>query len=151
MGFKPWRVFLDTSALLAGLLSTKGAARQILACGEIRLIELLVSADVLIEADRNIGRKFPLLLDDYRLFIRDTHPTLVEDPSRHDIEQAIPWVGRNDAPILAAALKTKADYLVTWNTRDFMTPRVPKTLNIKIRNPGAFLDEWNTHFKEWSI
>ena len=151
MAFKPWRVFLDTSALLAGLLSSKGAARQVLAAGEVGLLELLISADVLTEADRNISRRFPHLVEDYRYFIREMAPTLVEDPSIREIESAVPWVGRDDAPILAAALKSKADYLITWNTRDFMTPKVPKDIPLKIKTPGDFLQDWTALFKGWPI
>jgi predicted nucleic acid-binding protein len=151
MAYKPWRVFLDTSALLAGLISSKGAARGVLSAGEMGLVELLVSTDVLIEADRNIARKFPQLLDDYRTFLRQTAPTLVEDPSLGEIQAAIPWVGRDDAPILAAALRCRADYLITWNTRDFMTRRVPKDLATKIRTPAAFVEDWTAFFKDWPV
>ena len=151
MGYKPWRVFLDTSALLAGLISSKGAARGILAAGEMKLLELLVSTDVLTEADRNIARKFPHLIDDYRAFIHRTVPTLVEDPAFKEIKAAIPWVGKDDAPILAAAIKSRADYLITWNTRDFMTPRMPKDLVIKIRTPGGFVEDWTIYFKDWPV
>jgi len=149
MGYKPWRVFLDTSALLAGLLSSKGAARGILAVGEMGLVELLVSTDVLAEADRNIAGKFPNLLDEYRAFLHHVSPTLVADATLKEVKATIPWVGRDDAPILAAALKSRADYLVTWNTRDFMSPRMPKDLAIKIVTPGGFAEDWTAYFKEW--
>jgi predicted nucleic acid-binding protein len=151
MGYKPWRVFLDTSALLAGLISSKGAARGIMAAGEMGLVELLLSTDVLIEADRNIARKFPHLISDYRTFLRDLTPTLVADPSLVDIKAVIPWVGKDDAPILAAAIKSRADYLVTWNTRDFMSSKVPKDLSIKIRTPGEFVEDWTAYFKDWPV
>ncbi len=151
MAYKRWRLFLDTSALLAGLLSSKGAARGVLALGEMGLAELLVSTDVLTEADRNIAKKFPTLLDDYRSFIHQTAPTLVEDPTLKEVKQAIPWVGQDDAPILAAALKSQADYLLTWNTRDFMTPRIPKDIPLKIRTPGGFVEDWTAHFKDWPV
>ncbi|MBI3293019.1 MAG: PIN domain-containing protein [Elusimicrobia bacterium] len=149
MVFECWRVFVDTSALLAGLLSPQGTARQMLAAGELKLIELLISSDVLAEADRNIVKRFPQLAEEYRSFIRDMAPTLVEDPTREEIVAVVPWVGKDDAPILAAALKSKADFLVTWNTRDFMTPKIPLTLPLKIRTPGAFIEEWNTFCKQW--
>lgn len=148
MGFEPWRVFLDTSALLAGLISSKGAAREILAGGEIRLFEILVSSQVLLEADRNLAARFPHLLMDYRAYLRSSAPTLVEDPALDEVKAAIPMVGEDDAPILAAALKAKAGFLVTWNTRDFMTSRVPKDLPLKILNPGGFIDEWSRFLKE---
>ena len=151
MGYKPWRVFLDTSALLAGLISSKGAARGIMAAGEMGLLELLVSTDVLTEADRNIARKFPHLIDEYRSFLHHVAPTLVEDPTLKEIKAVVPWVGKDDAPILAAALKIRADYLVTWNTRDFMSPRMPKGLATKIVTPGGFVEDWTAYFKDWPV
>ncbi len=149
MGFKPWRVFVYTSALLAGVISRTGAAHEVLALGEQGLVHLLVSTQVLMEADRNILKKFPHLGSDFRLLIRACAPTLVENPTVKEIHGAVPWVGADDAPILAAALKAEADYLVTWNTRDFMTARVPAHLPLKIVTPGGLISDWNTLVDEW--
>jgi predicted nucleic acid-binding protein len=149
MEHKKWRVFLDTSALLAGVMSSKGAARQILIAAELHLIELLLSSDVLIEADRNISKRFPQLVTDYRNFIHACSPTLVEDPTREEVHASAPLVGADYAPILAAALKTKADFLITWNTNDFMTDKIPANLPMKIMNPGQFIEEWNLYFRSW--
>jgi len=148
MGFKPWRVFLDTSALLAGLISSKGAAREILSGGEMRLFEILLSSQVLLEADRNIEKKFPRILLEYRAYMRSCEPTLVDDPTPVQVKRAIPMVGEDDAPILAAALKAQAEFLVTWNTRHFMTSKVPRDLPIQILNPGEFIEVWMKFLRE---
>lgn len=148
MGFKPWRVFLDTSTLLAGLMSSRGAAREILSGGEMRVFELLISSQVLLEADRNIEKRFPRLLLEYRAYMRSCEPTLVDDPSPAQIKAAAPLVGADDAPILAAALKARADFLVTWNTRHFMTPRIPTGLPVAIVNPGEFMQRWMLFLRE---
>ena len=148
MGFRPWRVFLDTSALLAGLISSRGAAREILSGGETRVFEILVSSQVLLEADRNIAAKFPRLLMEYRAYMRACEPTLVDDPTAAQVKAAVPLVGADDAPILAAALKAEAEFLVTWNTRHFMTPKIPKDLPIKILNPGEFVERWMVFLRE---
>lgn len=148
MGFKPWRVFLDTSALLAGLISSKGAAREILSGGEIRLFEIFISSQVLLEADRNIAGKFPRILLDYRTYMRSCEPTLVDDPTPEQVKAAIPLVGEDDAPILAAALKSKAEFLLTWNTRHFMTSKIPKDLPIQILTPGQFIEKWMEFLRE---
>jgi len=105
MAFRPWRLFLDTSALMAGVISSKGAARENLAGGETGFFEILVSSQVLLEADRNIQNKFPHLISDYRTHLLSAAPVLVEDPTRREIDPYIPMVGSTDAPILAAALK----------------------------------------------
>ena len=53
------KVFLDTSALIAGIASSRGAARAVLQLSEIGLIELIVSRQVIVEADRNIEESCP--------------------------------------------------------------------------------------------
>lgn len=149
MVFKRWKVFLDTSALLAGVISRTGAAHEILTMGEQGLVSLMVSTQVLMEADRNILKKFPHLGFDFRLLIKSCAPTLVENPSAKEVHRTVPWVGADDAPILASALKARADYLVTWNTRDFMTARVPSNLPLKIVTPGGLIADWNALVDEW--
>jgi predicted nucleic acid-binding protein len=146
---KRWKVFLDTSALLAGVISRTGAAHEVLLLGEQGLISLLVSTQVLMEADRNILKKFPHLGFDFRLLMRSLSPQLVENPTVKEVQTAVPWVGADDAPILACALRAHADYLVTWNTRHFMGPRVPAHLPLKIVTPGTLVSDWNMFLDQW--
>jgi predicted nucleic acid-binding protein len=136
---KRWRVFLDTSALIAGVVSSTGAAREVLRLGEARVIELVVSRQVLAEADRNLTTKLPMLLDDYHLLLRHLAPVVVEDPSIVASQEAARLIHRNDAPILAAAKIAAVDYLVTWNTRDFLTDRVRDWASFPALTPGEFL------------
>ena len=56
------KVFLDTSALFAGLWSDSGGARQILKLAEAGLATLAVSPQVLSEIENNLRRKAPELL-----------------------------------------------------------------------------------------
>jgi predicted nucleic acid-binding protein len=134
-----WRVFLDTSALIAGMVSPSGAAREVLRLAEARAIELVVSRQVLAEADRNLVAKLPALLDDYHLLLRHLAPVIVDDPSRVAVQEAARVIHRNDAPILAAARIAAVDYLVTWNTRDFLTDRVRGWASFPVLTPGEFL------------
>ena len=136
---KRWRVFLDTSALIAGVVSPTGAAREVLRLAEARVIELVVSRQVLVEAERNLASKLPLVLDDYHLLLRRLEPVVVEDPPRAAAQEAARVIHRNDAPILAAARIAAVDYLVTWNTRDFMTERVRDWASFPALTPGEFL------------
>jgi hypothetical protein len=53
------RVFVDTSVLLAGLASPRGAANLILTLAEAELLTVVLSEEVLIEAERNLQRKLP--------------------------------------------------------------------------------------------
>lgn len=136
---KRWRVFLDTSALIAGIVSPTGAAREVLRLAEARVIELVVSRQVVIEAERNVASKLPLLLDDHHLLLRHLAPVVVEDPPHGAAQEAARVIHRNDAPILAAARIAAVDYLVTWNTRDFLTERVRDWASFPVLTPGEFL------------
>jgi len=55
-----WKVFLDTSALIAGIVSATGAAREVLRLCEAGVVKPLVSRQVLTEADRNLSANCPL-------------------------------------------------------------------------------------------
>ncbi len=136
---KRWRVFLDTSALIAGIVSPTGAAREVLRLAEARVIELVVSRQVVVEAERNFASKLPLLLDDYHLLLRYLAPVVVEDPPHAAAQEAARVIHRNDAPILAAARIAAVDYLVTWNTRDFLADRVRDWASFPALTPGEFL------------
>ena len=65
---KKLKVFLDTSAILAGLNSPTGAAGVILAACFAKQIIPVISLDVIEEANRNIPLKFPFLLTAWQSF-----------------------------------------------------------------------------------
>jgi len=135
---KRLRVFVDTSALLAGINSPSGAAGVIIAaCFSKRLIPV-ISRQVIEEAERNIVAKFPLLHDAWGAFLA-IPPELAPDISLHMIRKAYQILPTSEARILASALKTKPDALVTWNTRDFLRKEVIKTTPFPILIPQEFL------------
>lgn len=133
------KVFLDTSALIAGVASSRGAARAVLQLAEIGLIEVLVSRQVVVEADRNIEEKLPEMLDEYREFIELLAPVLIDDPRQKDIERFLKVINYDDAPILASAVSSGADFLITWDRKHFIGKNLNIHLNLKIVTPGEFL------------
>ncbi|MBI3016213.1 MAG: PIN domain-containing protein [Candidatus Tectomicrobia bacterium] len=135
-------MFLDTSALIAGIVSASGAAREVLRLCEARVVEPLVSRQVLTEADRNLSGKLPALVPDYCHLMRQMSPTVLDDPSRREVAQAVRVIHHKDAPILAAAIRGKADYLIPWNTRHFQKTSVRRAVRFKIMTPGEFLEEF---------
>ena len=135
-----WQVFLDTSALIAGLLSPTGAAHEVLRLCEAGVVKAVMSRQVLVEADRNLAVTLPAILPDYRAFLKHLAPRIVADPPRAAIEQAEAIIHHNDAPILAAARLADVDYLVTWNTRHFQKKVVREAVGFPIVTPGEFLE-----------
>jgi len=139
MEVRRWKVFLDTSALIAGVVSASGAAREVLRLGEARVIDLVVSRQVLTEGDRNIATKLPTVLADYRMLLEQLGLQIVEDPSAQGVREAARVIHHKDAPILAAARQAGVDYLVTWNTRHFHTAPVRAFGPFAVMTPGEFL------------
>lgn len=135
-----WRVFLDTNVFIAGLASRTGASAAILDLGEAEEVVIVVSQQVLIEADRVFLKKFPQLIDRYRLFIKNLSPLLGNDPSASAIRSAEQAIHPDDAPILAAAKLEGVDYLVALNTKHFMTSKARAYLGAPILTPAQFLD-----------
>lgn len=146
MGKPRLKVFLDTSALIAGIASSTGAAREVLRLAELELIEIVMSRQVIVEADRNIEAKLPDMLYEYRAFIERLGPVLADDPSPKNINKFLDLiVDPDDAPILAAAALYKVDCLVTWDKKHFLKTNIKTGTDMKIFSPGAFL----TYFRRY--
>ncbi len=143
-----WRVFLDTNVLVAGVVSQTGASAATLDLGEAEEMILLVSRQVLVEADRTFLAKFPQHMERYRLFIKNVAPLLVNDPSMAEIREAAQVIHHHDAPIVAAAKHEGVESLVTLNTRHFSAPVVRKYLNAPIVTPAEFLVAFRTCWEE---
>ncbi|MEK6691195.1 MAG: PIN domain-containing protein [Nitrospirota bacterium] len=139
------KVFLDTSALIVGIASSKGAARAVLQLAEIGLIEVIVSRQVIVETDRNIEEKLPEMLNEYREFIELLAPVLINDPRQKDVSKYLKVINLDDAPILASAVTSGADFLVTWDKKHFISKNIRIHSSLKIVTPGEFLK----YFKEY--
>ena len=134
------RVFLDTSALLAGLASPKGASNMILALAEAGVIGLVISEQVLAEAERNLLEKLPRAIPEYRRFLRSCPLEKVAAPSLGDVSAAREIIQAKDAPILAAAISAQVSYLVTLDREHFIDdPGVARESGLLIGTPGEFL------------
>lgn len=143
-----WKVFLDTSALIAGILSPTGAAHEVLRLCEAGVVQAVVSRQVLVEADRNLSNKLPAVLSEYHLFLKQLSPLVVEDPSLDAVDRAGGVIHHNDAPILAAAIESHVDFLITWNTRHFHKKSVQAYAKFPILTPGEFLEAFRRSILE---
>lgn len=131
-------VFSDSSVLIAGAGSRTGASRAVLTMAEIGLFKLIVSRQVLDECDRNLRKKLPAALPILAELLVAIGPEVAPDPSP---EETIRWetiIESKDAPILAAAVQTSPDRLLTLNTKDFTTEVAAKS-GLTIQTPGGFV------------
>ncbi len=135
------RVFLDASVLIAGSASFTGASRAVLILGELRLLKLVVCPHVLQEVERNLVKKLPEALPDYRNLLIHLPLETVADPSPEDL---LPWldiVAAKDAPIVAAAKAAGVQYLVTLDAQHLTNkPRLALAADLVICKPGELIE-----------
>ncbi|OGX28930.1 MAG: putative toxin-antitoxin system toxin component, PIN family [Omnitrophica WOR_2 bacterium RIFCSPHIGHO2_01_FULL_52_10] len=148
MDVKSWRVFLDSSVLVAGVISQTGASSAILDLGEAGEIIIVLSKGVLVETDRVFEKKFPGLVGEFRGFIKNLSPIVTADPTAQEIREAESVIDKDDAPILAAAKKVNIHYLVSLDTRHFHAPKARQYLRNPIVTPAQFLAEFRNIFEE---
>jgi predicted nucleic acid-binding protein len=134
-------LFLDSSALMAGIISAQGAARALLLLSENQKIHLLISEQVVTEVERNLARKAPAALPFAREMVRAANIHILHDPSWEDVQKRLDWIQHPaDAPILVAAALAQVDFLVTLNTRHFLAdPDVAHRSGLRIGTPGDAL------------
>jgi len=135
-------VFLDSSALFTGVVSSSGAARALLLLAEAGRITVTVSEQVVAETERAVARKVPRALPYYREALRNTQELrIVRQPSPEEIETGRGIIGHEaDVPIVVAAMEAEVDYLVTLDRRHFIDdPRVADKSGLRIGTPGDAL------------
>jgi predicted nucleic acid-binding protein len=135
------RLFLDTSALFAGIWSAQGGAPMLLKLGEAGVVQLLVSAQELEELETVIRRKaegllpnLALLLDRSQVNIAPTAALELQTSCR----ELLPHPG--DARILADAWYSQVDFLVTLDRAHFLDdPNLAQEVPFPLGTPGDCL------------
>ena len=134
-------IFLDSSALIAGVLSSTGAAHTLLMLGEDETIFLTVSEWVVRESEEALHRKSPKSIKALRSSLLISKIQIVVDPSAEEIRANLYLIeDRDDVPVLFAAVKAGVDYLATHDHKHFLDdPKVAERAGIKIGTPGDVL------------
>ncbi len=135
------KVFLDSSAVIAGVISSSGAARVLLVMSENGQIETFISEQVIAESERSIARKVPQALPELRETLKDSNLKIIHNPTQEEIDENVSLIADpDDVPILLAAMKAHVDYLATHNRKHFLDdPKVAERSGIKIGTPGDVL------------
>jgi putative PIN family toxin of toxin-antitoxin system len=134
---KQIKTFLDSSVIIAGLASKTGGSHKILLMAEYKIIIPLISEVVVQETLNNIKKKMP---EQYNLFyaLFKKLPFMLIDPSEKDINLALSMINDKDAPILAAAMTGKAEWLLSLD-RHFLAPELIALAKMNIGTPGDFI------------
>ena len=134
-------LFFDSSALIAGIVSSQGAARTLLLLAEDGRIYVTISKQVVAEVERNIARKAPKALALTRELILRANIRIVPDPQIEEVRQHQDWISHSaDVSILVAAARARVDFLATLDTRHFINdPGVAQRSDLLIGTPGDVL------------
>src|SRR5262245_19004290 len=114
-------LFLDSSALIAGVLSTTGAAHALLMIGEDERILVTVSEWVVIESEEALSRKSPKNIKTLRNSLIVSKFQIVPDPTAKEVQGNLYLMDDpDDIAVLLAAMKAKVDYLATHDRKHFI-------------------------------
>ena len=113
------RVFVDSSVLIAAVLSPTGSARDLILLGREGRIALIVSSLVVTEVARNIERKSPDKLSRLQRIL-DTCPLEIVEPTKELVASESTQIELKDAPIVAAAAASDVKFLVTYDAKHLL-------------------------------
>ena len=135
------RVFIDSSVIIAALLSPTGASTVILLFCEMQMITGYISQDVAREIKIVLERKFPEKKKQFEKLLWETNLKLIHAKNKKLFFKAKKWIkDPHDVHILVAAKEAKVDYLITLDIRDFIKDTaVSEKSGLKICTPGDFL------------
>jgi len=133
------RIFLDGNVLFSAALDTGSGLRSFFHLAEAGMCELVISPFALDEAQRNIARKHSAKTPDLEQLI--ARITICREAAADGVRWArSTGLPDKDAPILAAAVRAKAELLVTGDRRDFGI-RYERTLRgVEVLTPRAALE-----------
>jgi predicted nucleic acid-binding protein len=143
-------VFLDTSAMFAGIWSAEGGARQILKLAELGLVMLSVSPQVLSEIENNFRRKAPDLLGKLAVLLDRVGLRLVAPAPEARYHTALALTAHaGDARVLADAWESGTDFFVTLDRQHFLENNTLRAaLPFRLGTPGDFLLWYREHYVE---
>ncbi|NJN54616.1 MAG: PIN domain-containing protein [Anaerolineae bacterium] len=114
-------IFLDTSALFAGIWSPTGGARMLLKLGEAGVVQLVVSSQVLTEIENVLRRKSPELLGALTVILNQSQivvSSILVGEHLAACQAHISYAA--DALIVATAWSASADYFVTLDQQHIL-------------------------------
>jgi predicted nucleic acid-binding protein len=143
-------IFLDTSALFAGLWSDSGGARQVFKLAEAGLITLAVSPQVLSEIENNLRRKAPDLLGKLAVLLDRVGLALLGTTPENRYKATLKLTGHpGDGRLLADAWESRVDFFVTLDRHHFLdNENVREALPFPLGTPGDFLHWYRQNYIE---
>lgn len=136
-------VFVDSSVMIAALLSSEGGSFHVLTESK-DLFAFQINEYVFVEIQEILRTEFadrPGLTTDLFLLIGIAGIVILPNPTKRQVLSAAQVVAQNDAPILAAALRS-SDFLITLDN-GFLSASVlarAQKRSLAIMKPKQFLE-----------
>ena len=138
------KIFVDSSVLYSAMYSTTGASAELLRLSQFhpQKIKLIYSFYVLLEVQANLSSKASELLEYFEIFVDSIDPKQIIDPTKSQIEKVAKYTDIKDAPIVAAAIKSKVDLLATLDKKHLIRPlQVARKSKVKIVLPDQAFEQ----------
>lgn len=137
------KVFIDSSVFIAASGSISGTSAHILQYAKEKKINCYFSLFVINETQKNVNFKMNELAKKRLQFYLKNVSFIAIEPNEEEIKYCNAIINLKDAPILAAAFKSKVSYLLTFDRKHFFEPNVIKSAkakNLKILTPADFVN-----------
>ena len=130
------KVFLDSDVIISAAISKKGAAQRVATTPDIsRYISNISKKEVTI-----VAKRLEVELSNMKSVVGSCRTTT--------LKQKLPAIKKNfekyttdinDTHIIAGAEKSKAQFLITYNTKHFKSERIKRDLGIIVLTPARLL------------
>lgn len=136
------KVFFDSSILLAAARSKSGGSSNILMRCRRKEIQGYISRFIIYEVKKPAHLLKQKEKQRLNFLLLQCKLIIANEPSDEEIKIASKFIKIKDAPILAAALANKINYLITLDRSDFMKTTVQDYVKpMKILTPKDFIGE----------
>lgn len=131
------RIFVDSDVIISSLLSQLGAGHFLIGSTSLQLFISSLSKKELETVVQRLGIRSDKLT---ALVEKNLEVTMLSQ-SLPEIKKSFKKyvLDENDAHILAGAQAAKADFLITYNVKDFKIEKIKKDFGILTLTPGNFL------------
>ena len=129
-------VFLDSDVIISSLISILGASYQLINNKNINCFISNISYKELLSVVKKLNldnKKLKAVVKKKLKVVKLLHNKQIKLEYKNCVKDL------NDAHIIAGAVESKVNFLITFNLRDFEINRIKEKYNIKIMTPGTFL------------
>lgn len=137
------KVFIDSSVLVSACASNTGASALILGLSKNNQLITYISLEVIAEARKNVISKLGLRgQKNLAIYLKKANLNLTPSPSPEKIKECESFINEKDAPILASALNSDSEIILSLDKKHFIQEKVKDYVKPRlIQTPGEFIQQ----------